>query len=225
MELPNQASIILGLPFCGRLITPEWVTAMLCQSYPISTSVTAMPIRGLEIGEARNMVVEEALATGARYIWFVDDDTAPPKGAIGILKYIMENGSDEVAAVGGIYCSKSEVPEPLVFRGRNQGVFWRWRVGETFDVDAIATGCLLIRTDIFGKLEKPWFKTNDITGETDDMYFCQKVRDAGYRIKAAGAVLCDHFSNDGKIVYRLPGDSYPMKNAVDSTQYAAVTGK
>ena len=48
-------------------------------------------------------------------------------------------------------------------------------------------GCLLIKTDIFKELSKPWFdfqwtpSSNDFLGE--DMYLCQKITAAGYSIK------------------------------------------
>jgi GT2 family glycosyltransferase len=209
MDLPNQAHILLGIPFNG-LVTPEWACSMMLRGEPISVSMTLMPTKNLEVGEARNKIVEEALLLNTRYIWFVDSDTCPPKNAIGALKYIMEQADEDVVAVGGIYCTKTEIPEPLVFRGTNQGAFWRWKVGETFEVDAIGTGCLLIKTDVFRDLPAPWFKTDDVRGETDDMYFCRKVRESGKRILAAGSVICDHLDPEGK-VYTLPADSYPMK--------------
>src|SRR6185437_1032900 len=46
---------------------------------------------------------------------------------------------------------------------------------------------------------------------TDDLYFCQKVSDAGLKIMAHGGVLPVHMDQDGKY-YTLPPDCHPCKS-------------
>lgn len=219
MELPNQAHIVVGIPFCGRPVAPEWAMAMATQSYPLATNITYATCKGMEVGAARDYIVETAQQHNAPYIWFVDDDTAPPVGAIRALKYVMEQ-NPHAAIVGGVYCSKTEIPEPVVFRGKGAGSFWHWKIGDVFECDGIGTGCMLIRTEVFSKLEKPWFKTVDVACEdaktfkiqqTDDLYFCDKVIAAGHKILAHGGVLCVHWDAQTGKPYMLPQDSYPVK--------------
>ena len=85
----------------------------------------------------------------------------------------------------------------------------------------IATGCMMIKTEVFQHLEKPYFKTVDEEPDaevilklvTDDLYFCKKVTDAGFKILADGAILCTHwdYRTDPPTPYQLPPDSYPLK--------------
>jgi hypothetical protein len=47
---------------------------------------------------------------------------------------------------------------------------------------------------------------------TDDIYFCQKVKAAGFNILAHGGVLCGHYDVKTNKIFTLPEDSYPMKS-------------
>jgi len=59
-------------------------------------------------------MVEQALEMGAKYIRFIEDDTAPPPDTIGELGRILDHSDDSVMACGGIYTTRSKPPEPLV---------------------------------------------------------------------------------------------------------------
>ena len=61
-------------------------------------------------------------------------------------------------------------------------------------------GCTLIKVDVFKKIEMPWFVT---TGQlTQDSFFSQKARDAGYTLWCDTSIRCDHIDRDTGIVYR-----------------------
>jgi hypothetical protein len=185
-----------------------------------------MMIVGMEVGDARNALVEKALACNSEFIWFVDDDTAPPHFAAARLVYEMRQ-RPEMAAIGGVYCMKNDPPDPTVYRGNGNGSFWNWRAGDVFEVTAIGTGCLMIRCSVFKDIEQPWFKTTlsipsePINGDrvisegmSDDLYFCDKLVRAGHRIFAHGGVLCDHWAATNRLRYSLPPDSLPFRNAL-----------
>jgi hypothetical protein len=214
--------ICVGLPFCGRPVAPEWAVSLAIQAYPLGSSVTIKSLRGMQVAEARNIIAEAALAERAKYLWFIDDDTAPPAFAIKKLVYALEKNPD-AAICGGIYFTRDVIPEPCVFKEPGQGCFWNWHIDEVFECGGIGTGCMLIRTEIFSKLEKPWFKTIDecpiekdpngpwTVQETDDLYFCEKVRAAGYKILAHGGVLPVHWDAANGIPYTMPVDCYPAR--------------
>lgn len=54
-------------------------------------------------------------------------------------------------------------------------------------VEGIGMGCMLMKTEIFNKIPKPWFEftwspeSNDVLGE--DMNLCKKINQLGYKIK------------------------------------------
>lgn len=197
---------------------------MMLQGYPSNTAIGISMLVGMEVGDARNALAEKALECNAEFLWFVDDDTAPPHYAASKLFYEMRQ-KPAVMAIGGVYCMKNNPPSPLIYRGNGHGEFWDWCVEDVFEVTGIGTGCLMVRTSVFKELEKPWFKTTLYTpdepidgemvvtaGMTDDLYFCDKLTQAGHKIYAHGGVLCDHWDAVNRTRYFLPTDSLPYRN-------------
>ena len=79
---------------------------------------------------------------------------------------------------------------------------------------------MMINCEIFKKIPKPWFPwpktysddpTVPSTSVSEDISFCNAVREAGYHIFAHGGVLCDHYDTNTHEVYTLPADTYPMR--------------
>ena len=227
---PMHQGIIIGIPACGRPVTLEWALAMTTVRMPTGTVVQYATTRGIEVGQARNQIVDQALKVGAKYIWFVDDDTAPPPYALMQLMYALDQNK-EAMVCAGIYCAKCEPTMPIVYHDRGSGPYWDWKFGDVFECSSIGTGCMLVKTEIFKKIEKPWFKTmheatdapvsvlefgKEKTYEqadillTDDIYFCYKVQEAGYKILAHGGVLCTHWDVASQTPFTLAADSYPM---------------
>ena len=137
---------------------------------------------GRPIDEARNIFAEEALKQNAKYLFMLGEDNIPPPFTIRQLIYDMEQ-DPELMVVGGIYCHKAKPTNPMIFRGNGAGCYWDWKVGELFEVSGLGMDCTLIRTELFTKLKKPWFKTIDNieatrdaipSGDswTEDLYFC-----------------------------------------------------
>jgi len=228
----NSVGLALGLPFCGRPTTPLWGVALASQTYPLNTSVTHIVVQQVEVGQARNMIVDHALALNATYIMFIDDDVVLPQYAVQRLGYALDTRGPKlypesnIAVCGGIYMSKEELTTPVVYKKDGLGASWDWKLDEIFEVESVGTGCMLIATEVFKHLEKPYFKTveeyvqmEDGVGcqkMTDDIYFCKKVRAAGFKILANGGVICGHYDIKKDKIFTLPEDSYPVKAAKEA---------
>lgn len=217
----GSTHLVVGVPACGRLTTVRWGINLASQQYPMSMAIDyASPVdtEGKEVGLVRNAIASYALNANAKYIWMVDDDVLPPQFAVQRLLHAMQN-RPEVMACGGIYYSKQDVPAPVVFADDGTGPFYNWKPGEVFEVPGfIGTGCLLIRTEVFQRLETPWFETIDTAGKdkvTDDAFFCRKVIAAGYKILGHGGVICGHFNHQtGKVVW--PPEDDPAHSLIIS---------
>lgn len=223
-EAKDKIGVLIGLACSGRLITPELVVSMSMQPCPTHFSHGFLIVKGLPVEQARCVLAEKALEIGAKYLWFVDDDTIPPPNTLQRLIYVLDNHPD-IKAVGGVYVTKAPVPQPVVFRGMGLGSYWHWKAGDVFEVTGIGAGCLLIRTDIFNEIPKPWFEWENFLSYdsavpssliSEDISFCNKVRKAGYKVFAHGGVLCDHFDVNSGNTYRLAPDSYPMRPETQS---------
>lgn len=199
----GRQGMVLGLPFCGRPVQPEWAISYASLNFPANMNLTVSAIKGIAVDEARCRIAEHAINLGAKYLFFLDDDTAPPYFAVRRLVYALEQADDKTMIAAGIYANKHTYPsEPMVFMHDGDGPFWKWKYGQVFECGSIGTGCMLIKTEVFKHLEKPWFRTINECSEdsnirkiemTDDLYFCKKVRDAGFKILADGGVVCVHW--------------------------------
>jgi hypothetical protein len=217
--IKNQVGLVLGLPFGRKQVRREWAHAMMTVAWPVNTTVLHSITVDMPIANARNLTCQQALEVGAKYVWFVDDDTVVPQASIRMLMYELEQ-HPEAIAIGGIYCAKTDPPQPMVFQELGQGSFWDWTVGHVFECAGIGTGCMLVRVEALKSIEQPWFQTTDELSqtqgriqETDDIYFCKKARKQGFKILAHGGVLCHHWDNTTDKVYKLPEDSRPFLNA------------
>lgn len=66
---------------------------------------------------------------------------------------------------------------------------------ERIEIHGGGFGCTLIKLDIFENLEYPWFKYESLkNGDflSEDLYFCNKARKAGYKILCDTRALCGH---------------------------------
>ena len=221
--------LFIGIPSSGRTVDVRW--ALSLQNLGAGAPVGSFTTWQIEIGEDRaanrEFLAEKAIEAGARYFFMVDDDTVCPNTTLRYLSYEIEK-DPKIMVTGGIYTTKEYPPRPLVFKRLGDGSFWNWKAGDVFDCEGIATGCMMIKTEVFQHLPKPWFYEPDETpqnetrtvgdreisivrsGGTDDLYFCKKVIDAGFRIVAHGGVLCAHIGQNG-VVYSLAEDSYPFQ--------------
>lgn len=80
-------------------------------------------------------------------------------------------------------------------------------------------GCLLIRREVFEKIEEPWFDLKERDPKTgagygSDMYFATKVRDAGFQVWIEPRIRCHHMD------YVEVGFDDHLKRLRDDPEYA-----
>lgn len=218
-DIVRKKGIALSIVSARCACPVEMVTAISLQSWPTNTSLLMMNVYGMDTDLGRIRAVEEAREKKCKYIWFVDDDTVPPNDAGRHLMYLLEqNGPPhgKVMVAGGIYCTRSSPPEPLVYMGENEGSHWNWKVGETFKCWGLGTGCMMINLDVFDSIPAPWFKTTMEAQykESDDLFFCKRVHEAGFEIMAHGGLLCHHYDLEKGAVYMLPRDSHAYADRI-----------
>jgi len=220
--------LMLAVPHTGRGLPFQWTWAMHNLHPPMAFNCIFSTSYQMPVDVARNWFAEQALEQGSRYLMFIDEDVTVPGHALRQLIYQMEH-HPEAMIIGGIYCHKAPPPMPMIFRGLGEGPYWDWHLGEFFEVDGIAMGCTLIRTEIFKHLEKPWFKTVDqIDGFldgipkaemwTEDLFFCDKARKAGYKVFADASIICEHWDLTTMKPTTLPPDCKPMRRTTTAVK-------
>jgi hypothetical protein len=135
----------------------EWVSARYGQIIPTNWSLVMMnqfmhgyvPIR-YGVADAQNLIVKAAVEGDFEWLLLIEDDTMPPPDAFVRFNDYMREG--EVPVVSGLYFTKSEPSEPLVYRGRGVSYYGDWHLGDKVWCDGVPTGCLLIHMAILREM-------------------------------------------------------------------------
>ena len=161
--------VIIGVPTLG-LIRIEWDVHRRGQIIPINWQcgeITAshMPAsvfsEGYHTADAQNTIIERAVLDGYEWVLLWEDDVLPPFDALMRMNLLMEQMTAPI--VSGLYYSKGEPTWPLVFRGRGNGAFRNFALGEYVWADGVPTGFLMIHKSIFNYMwaNSPEYKLPD----------------------------------------------------------------
>jgi len=201
--------LLVGTPTLGN-IRMEWAAARYGQVIPANWSKVDMiqymssfiPMR-YQVADAQNLIVQETLAKGYEWLLLLEDDTIPPPDAF--LRFTEYMRDDKYPVVSGLYFTRSEPAEPMVYRGRGNSYYKDWKLGDKVWVDGVPTGMLLINAKllrdvyedseeylvgttkcrkVFETPQMTWF--NEETGAqemlvgTSDLDWCKRVIEGGY---------------------------------------------
>lgn len=164
------------LPDLPRLDAFSKGDAELCEGDPAFQFFTATVTGNSLIGQARDLIVDRALEFGADYVLFFDDDMIFARDAF------LRLWRRQVPVCAALAFTAREPITPVLYRFKREWDPARHRVDidiePIFDyerdslvqVDAVGTGVVLISTEVFRKVPKPWF--NGARGAGEDIHFC-----------------------------------------------------
>lgn len=176
--------LMIGIPITG-LVRVEWMVARYHQVYPTNWGTTEntvplptwLPLNYL-VAEARNSIINAAVRNDFEWVLFIDHDTIiPPNCFVQLNKYLQEG---DVPIVSGLYFTRSVPSHPLVFRGKGNGYFSDWKMGDLVWADVVPMGCTLIHGSILKVLweesEEYFYKAQNerirrVFNTTRNLYF------------------------------------------------------
>lgn len=162
-DIPAQHRVLIGEPMTG-LVRSEYHFARMCQIIPCNWSSSdsvhwlphCSPI-GYSVADARNCITHNAIERGFEWLLFIDHDVVlPPDAFVRMNEYMLDG---KIPVVAGLYYSKSEPPSPLIYRGRGNGHYKNWKVGDKVWVDGIPMGITLINVKLLKRMadDAPWY--------------------------------------------------------------------
>lgn len=195
----NLPKIMLAIPHIGTLIEPlvQW----MWQHNQRQTFSRIMLSNERPTDYNRNVIVEEFLKTDNEYLMMVDSDIAPPLNAPDMAlnklpicaAFAQMNNKGDVQPVGMM---KSEKDGHTMFAVPQFMFPDKLMEEKAYAVDAVGTGCIMIRRDVLENMEPPWFsfehdpKTKKLT-RGEDFYFCLK---SGVKVYMDTRFKCKHFT-------------------------------
>lgn len=135
---------------------------------------------GSVIAQQRNMLAEQALSIKASHILWLDSDMHVPTTTVNTL---LSHNKDIVAAT---YSTRVKPQKSVAFVDQYNLEKRLTNTSGIHSVFAVGMGCMLVKTEVYKTLSKPWFHyhwnedTEDLSGE--DIYFCKQALDNGYEI-------------------------------------------
>ncbi len=228
----RRPHFVTAIPTFG-MVPIEFVVAFGRLQIPVNAASASMIIKGMEIGHARNMIVEKVLAmeNPPRYIFMFGDDMLPPwDGLVKLYEVVESDPSWDVLT--GLYYWKGYPPTPLMWRDDAVGPMVpgvHFQLGEVVQVGVTGMDFTLIRVDFLKQVTPPngqFFRTGpgmfnrqnvvaslfpedgkkeappaSIVTFTEDVWFCDLVRQAGGRVGVHTGVRVAHLDVRTGVVY------------------------
>lgn len=188
--------IVIGVPV-DKEHRIDVRTAAYCSAEAMRSGVKWGYVSSRECGVGRSTFVYNALKDPAvTHVYCMDSDVVPPNGT---LKRLLDY---DLPIVAGIYPMCTTVP---CWSFKTNGG-WQNRdiplPDKLTEATCIGGSTVLIKREVFDKLERPWFKivyrAIDDNGlaydEGEDEYFSRTAREAGYKLMIDPKVVCKHFN-------------------------------
>lgn len=202
-----QNRLLIFTPTTG-LVRIEWVRARYGQVVPTNWSHMEfgwgysefIPVQ-YQLADAQNMMAKYVVEGDYEWVLSIEhDNILPPDAFVRMNEYMIRGDTPIVSA---IYFTKSNPPEPILYRGRGNGHFRDWKMGDKVWVDGVPFGLTLIHSSIIRAAwkESPEYMvgtmlTRRVFDNTPSMYFDP---DAGGFVSVSGTtdlVWCDRIMKD-----------------------------
>lgn len=150
--------LLIGTPMTG-LVRSEWVVARYGQTIPTNWShVEVMqwmnshvPLR-YQVADAENIIAKSVVDHKFEWLLFIESDNVLPPDAFIKINSYMIRGDEPI--VGGLYFTKSDPPEPMIYRKPGSGYFADWKLGDKVQCRGLPFGFTLIHGSIIRELWK-----------------------------------------------------------------------
>jgi hypothetical protein len=184
----NIRTLSIGIPCWRADIKPKFLVSLLKsvldKDLPIIDTYLS---QNISIDDSR---IEIAKETKGDFVLMSDPDmTFTPED----IKKLMKHDKDIIA---GLFFQRSKPHKPLMFqkieKAKRYVNILKYPKG-LIEVDAVGTGFILIKRTVFEKLPMPWFlHTSPEKGLSEDLYFCSKAKENGFKIYVDTTVKIGH---------------------------------
>jgi len=155
-KTPHRPRVHLCIPTTG-VIRYEWHLANSGIIIPTNwesthTAQLTSSTLGYSVAEARNLLVRTFLQNGREWLFFLDHDVlCPPNTFIWADEFMRKPPTPIIA---GLYYTKSYPAEPLIYRGRGNGAFRDFKLGDQVWCDGMGMGFTMIHRELLIAMAK-----------------------------------------------------------------------
>ena len=178
----------------------DQVPVPFCQSLALLQKVDRCVLSmktGSMIYSSRNDLATQAVQIEADYVFWLDSDMAfQPDTLVRMMDTMKKHDLDMLT---GLYFRRVNPFTPVLFKKIEiDGEACEWEEfdeipNELFEVAACGFGCVLMKTDVFfdvhGKFNNMF---SPIGSNGEDISFCWRARECGYKIMCDPTIVCGH---------------------------------
>jgi len=179
----DKIKLGIGVPLIQNTVPVEFFESFVSMRKPNNhVFFRSGGYQGLDV--IRNNLVDAARKYGCTHLLFLDIDHRHNPDTITKLL------SHNLPIVSGLSFMRVEPYSVCAFNGmiNNYKSIENIPENELIEVDSVGSACLLVNMEVFDKIKKPYFsfmKNPDPNIQFDigeDVYFCNLVKQAGYKI-------------------------------------------
>ena len=186
--------IMLAVPCMDQVPVP------FCQSLAMLQKVgecTLAMKAGSLIYTSRNDLATNAVQSDMDYVFWMDSDMSfPPDTLVRMMETLQKHDLDILT---GLYFRRVPPYSPVLFdqleMRRNICCWSEFKSipDELFEVGGCGFGCVLMRTEVFLSVQsKHGNMFAPIGNNGEDIAFCIRARDCGYKIWCDPSIICGH---------------------------------
>lgn len=147
---------------------------------------------------SRNELARKAIKNDMDYVLWLDSDMVfDPDLLERMFKTLQDNNLDMLT---GLYFRRTQPYTPVLFdKLKPKKVGWEWtdfeQIPETglFEVGGCGFGCVLMSTEVLMSVQgKHRYLFHPMNNGGEDLSFCWRARDCGYKIMCDPEITCGH---------------------------------
>ena len=205
IDRTKAINVAIGIPLAGDYSGHRkfWESLLMMKKPGVFQPIV---VPRVTIQHARNLIVSKALELNCTHVLFIDDDMIFPQDAAIRL---LEHDRDIVC---GLAFQRKKPHMPCIFRNvidnDEQQIYPMEIVKQgLFEIDACGSAFVLIKTDVFRKLEEPWYVWGDKTlgvyvdkgGLGEDISFSLKAKRAGFEVFCDTDLIITHIGDNEEV--------------------------
>lgn len=190
--------ILIAIP-TNRNIEAETFKSIYDLEIPDGYHVDFQYFWGYQVEQVRNLIASWVVRNNYDYLFAVDSDIA---FASDTLKKLLSHDRDMVS---GVYIQRIPGTHTLELTRENEHggmdhIQWETIAGQGLvPVDGCGFGCVLIKSQLFKTIPYPQFVYRSALDHaytfSEDFYFCQQAKRAGFKLWADTSIICDHIGS------------------------------
>jgi len=192
-----MTKIFIGIPTIDGKVNAELMMRMIEWSYKYSSNliIEYQPFT-IPHDHARNILVKKFLDTDATHFLSIDADVVPP---VNTITKMLHADKDFVTARIDRFVATDKgydlAPMMFLYNGTNYDVQYNFTEIDLIRIDGAGAGCFMVKRKVLEKIKQPFkfiYNEDGIIARSEDLYFCDKLRENNFELWADYSINCKH---------------------------------